>query len=74
MKVFLNALYRYLVLRFARIIFLLSKRQSIMEHFISDLKASASAENRAFFPHAGNNNFIYPEKPKEDFWEATERC
>jgi len=33
-----------------------------MEHFISDLKASASAENRAFFPHAGNNDFIFSEK------------
>jgi hypothetical protein len=32
-----------------------------MEHFIPDLKASASPENRAFFLQAGNNDFIYPE-------------
>jgi len=36
-----------------------------MEHFISDLKASASAENRAFFPHAGNNDFIFSEKSRK---------
>jgi hypothetical protein len=36
-----------------------------MEHFIPDLEASASAENRAFFLHAGNNNCIYFENAEK---------
>jgi hypothetical protein len=50
----------------ARIIFLLSKRQSIMEHFIPDLKASVSTENRAFFSLADNNDFIYSESAEKE--------
>jgi hypothetical protein len=36
-----------------------------MEHFIPDLGASASAENRAFFLHAGNNDFTYSENAEK---------
>jgi hypothetical protein len=39
-----------------------------MEHFIPDLEASVSTENRVLFLHADNNDFIYSENAgKEAF-------